>query len=78
MSTHGASRAPPPGPLFGGGAPLAGGAQSLCFPIRLQPRDQDPTTYTFTFLESPSILGPRGAFFSHHAQVHMLMFKIIK
>jgi hypothetical protein len=54
------------------------GAPSIHFPIRLQPRDQDPATYTVTFPGPPSILGPRGAFFSHHAQVRMLMFKIIK
>jgi hypothetical protein len=54
------------------------GAQSIYFLIHLQPRDQDPATYTVTFPGSPSILGPGGAFFSHHAQVRMLMFKIIK
>jgi hypothetical protein len=54
------------------------GAQSLCFPIHLQPWDQGPAIYTVTFPGSPSELGPRGAFFSHHVQVCMLMFKIIK
>jgi hypothetical protein len=54
------------------------GAQSLCFFIRLQPRDQGPTTYTVMFPGAPSALGLGGAFFSHHAQVRMLMFKIIK
>jgi hypothetical protein len=42
------------------------------------PQDQDPEIYKVTFPGSPSILGPGGAFFSHHAQVHILMFKIIK
>jgi hypothetical protein len=54
------------------------GAQSLCFLICSQPRDHGPTIYTFTFPGSSSELGPRGAFFSRHVQVRMLMFKIIR
>jgi hypothetical protein len=46
------------------------GAQSLHFPIHSQPWDPGPTIYTFTFPGSSSALGPRGAFFSRHVQVH--------
>jgi hypothetical protein len=53
-------------------------AVSVRFPICLHPRDQDPTTYTVTFPGPPYLLGPRGSFFSHHAKVQMLMFKILK
>jgi hypothetical protein len=42
-------------------------AQRIHFLIHLQPQDQDPTTYTITFPESPSTLGPGGAFLSHYA-----------
>jgi hypothetical protein len=48
------------------------GAPGIHFSIHLQPRDQDPVTYTIPFPGPLSILSPRGAFFSYSAQVRML------
>jgi hypothetical protein len=53
-------------------------AQRLYFLICSQPWDYGLAIYTVTFPGSSSELGPRGAFFSCHVQVRMLMFKIIK
>jgi hypothetical protein len=50
------------------------GAPGVLFSIRLQPRDQDPVTYTIPFPRPLSILSPRGALFSSNAQVRMLTF----
>jgi hypothetical protein len=41
-------------------------ASCIRFSIRLWPQDQDPTTYSLIVPEPPSILIPRGAFFSNH------------
>jgi hypothetical protein len=54
------------------------GAPNIHFSIRLQPRDQNPITYTIIFPRPLSILCPRGAFFSYphsgtHAHIHFLL-----
>jgi hypothetical protein len=46
------------------------GAQSLCFLIHLQPRDQGPAIYTVTFPGSPSNLAPGSIFLTSRPGTH--------
>jgi hypothetical protein len=54
------------------------GAQGVHFSNRLQPRDQHPAAYITAVPGSLFVLGPWGAFFSYHGQVHTCIVTFFK